>query len=252
MLLAFHIDLDKSSMEELKAKLIDANSNDLTKYLVVFEKGKKTGKHHFQGIALSSSCQKEQDKHMKRYRKLLKDMLGDRYKKQAQQVSWTPVRMGESKYIKYLLKDCKSLDDIIFMKGYNPDDIQPLIAQPVDEDEVKKKSHSPPIGKTLLAYCEDHINLFLNNGILDESKLLLLVTSFFGEETKSYRKFVIEGYYNTMKYKFTKRTALEDMLYEFKAMGITFNRVNVKTGERDLIITRPDRIVNSFLDEGEA
>lgn len=154
MLLTFHIHLyNKSVIDANFCTFWDKYKDKFTKYIVVKEYGREKECFHYQGYIDYPECKGTQDKYIKELRKALKDCIIDNYRKQDTAIS--KVKKDEDSILKYLFKDIKNLEDIIFRKGYKDEELIKYIGSYKKKDEVSDWRYN------LLKYVEEHTSSFL-------------------------------------------------------------------------------------------
>lgn len=214
----------------------------ILKGFIVLEEGKITGKKHIQGLLELSEESALKDMRNYIVRKILKNKgtKGD--------YSFCAVRKSETDYMIYLCKGgegCIQLNEfvegtplqVIFQKGYTDEDIDSYRNSALEKQEkyLKTKQKNKSIGQILLEYIKSKEDVFLLDELpsynsplgaeysvnprlyakckcgkyLDKKTLVKLIIRFFSEETKKFRSFLIEEFYNLVEHHYSPQTTEE-------------------------------------------
>lgn len=236
MLFSYRIDILHDTVEEQLQELI----KDTPKGFYIKEQAKKTNKIHIHGIGEYPELLTEQGGKTKEMKKAFQDILGEKYRKGTCSFA---VTKDEERYIQYILKGVTSKAEIYSVKGYSTDYLEKFIQN--------YRKPTVCIGQSLLDFVSLKKDYFLQHNVVDEKRLFLLVTSFFGENTKKFRHFLILEYFNMVKYQYVRRGLITDMYNEALMSGVRFYRRDTQTGQILYNPDMPEYDLEDHLDELE-
>lgn len=237
---SIRIDLIDGDVQTSFQSFLETFKEVIHKGFIVLEEGKITGKKHIQGIL--EIMEEKVLKDMRNYiiRKVLKNKAtkGD--------YSFCKVRKTEEDYMIYLCKGGEgSIElnefkegtplEVIFQLGYTDEQIKTYRETAVQKQEkYLKTKQSKTVGQSLI----DHIKskedeflleekpLFCVNDkqychskcgkFLDKKHLLRLIIRFFSMETKKFRSFLIEEYYNLLEHQYSPKTTEDRIIKDLE------------------------------------
>lgn len=185
-------------------------------YLIVEEVARQTKKKHYQGII---DIGNHPEKTIRNY--IVRNILKG-YESKGK-YSFSTVKDLDS-YMIYILKgDEDNTDnlDIQYQQGFTEEVIEGYKAKATDtQKEFKERglkrrsSKAPTFAHKFLEYIESNKDIFIRNGVIHRTELLELTIDFFGQETKKFRAFLIEEFYNLAEYHYSPHTLKHRIMKE--------------------------------------
>lgn len=238
-LYAIRIDVITPNVIKHFADLLKDIEEFIVKGFIVQEKGKKTGKLHLQGIL---QLRVLSDKVLKNIRNTIVNKVLER-KATKGDYSFCKVRKTEDEYMIYLCKGGEGCIEItgfeqgenikiLYQEGYTDEEICNYRSIALEQQRdfaisrlEKRKTKS--IGQSLLEYLIAKEDEFLLDAVpqqcinhkqyciskcgkyLDKIHLVKLIVRFFSLETKKFRSFLIEEFYNLVEHHYSPHTTEE-------------------------------------------